>query len=464
LARALVLAPDVLLLDEPTNHLDIDSIEWLEGFLSNYPGTVFFVTHDRMFMTHLATRIVELDRGKIYSWACDYNTFLERKQAALDNEESMWHHFDQKLGKEELWIRQGVKARRKRNEGRVKALERLREEKKTQRKQEGLVRMRAQKSILSGYKVIKAIQVGFGYGDTCLIRNFSTQIMREDKIGVIGPNGSGKTTLLRLLLGELSPQKGKVILGTNLEIAYYDQLREQLDEEKTVAENINDGSETVIINGKPKHILGYLQDFLFAPDRARTKVKVLSGGERNRLFLARLFSKPSNVLVMDEPTNDLDIETLELLEELLLEYPGTLLLVSHDRAILNNVVTSTIVLEGDGLINEYPGGYDDWLAQRPPASKPEPVKIKVKKPTVKKVKPIVPRKLSHKEQQELDGLPLKIEQLEEEQKMLYSLLADFSFYQRAPAEISKAKARSAFLSEELRKAYERWDYLAELAE
>ncbi|MFA5275579.1 MAG: ATP-binding cassette domain-containing protein [Candidatus Omnitrophota bacterium] len=464
LARALALKPEVLLLDEPTNHLDIDSINWLEGFLANYPGTIFFVTHDRMFMTHLATRIVELDRGKIYSWACDYNTFLTRKQAALDIEESEWNHFDKKLAEEEIWIRQGVKARRCRNEGRVKALERLREEKKTQRKQEGTVRMRAQKSVLSGHKVIKAANLSFSYGDKCLIRDFSTQVMRQDKIGVIGPNGSGKTTLLRILLGELAPQRGKVTLGTNLEVAYYDQLREQLDEEKTVAENVNGASETIIINGKPKHILGYLQDFLFAPDRSRTQVKVLSGGERNRLFLARLFSKPSNVLVMDEPTNDLDIETLELLEELLLEYPGTLLLVSHDRAFLNNVVTSTIVLEGDGVINEYPGGYDDWLSQRQPVSKPELVKVKVKKEPAKKVKPIIPRKLVYKEQQELDGLPLKIEKLEEEQKALYSLLADISFYQKDPAEIAQAKARSASLSEELQKAYDRWDYLAELAE
>src|SRR3989339_1895528 len=381
LAKALVIKPEILLLDEPTNHLDIDTIDWLEEFLKEYPGTVFFVTHDRMFMTHLATRIVELDRGRIYSRSCDYRTFLERKQAALDIEEVEWGHFDKKLAEEEKWIRQGVKARRCRNEGRIKALERLREEKKTQRKQEGLVRMRAQKSILSGHRVIKAAHLGFSYGDKCLIRDFSTQIMRQDKIGVIGPNGSGKTTLLRILLGKLAPQRGKVVFGTNLEIAYYDQLREQLDEDKTVAENINGESETILINGKPRHILGYLQDFLFTPDRARTRVKVLSGGERNRLFLAQLFSKPSNVLVMDEPTNDLDIETLELLEELLLEYPGTLLLVSHDRAFLNNVVTSTIVLEGDGVIAEYPGGYDDWLSQRQPISKPEPLKIKVKKAT-----------------------------------------------------------------------------------
>jgi len=417
-----------------------------------------------MFMTHLATRIVELDRGIIYSWPCDYKTFLERKQALLDTEEAEWGHFDKKLAEEEKWIRQGVKARRCRNEGRVKALERLREEKKAQRKQEGQVRMRAQKSIISGHRVIKVSHLGFSYGDKCLIRDFSTQIMRQDKIGLIGPNGSGKTTLLRILLGKLAAHRGKAVLGTNLEVAYYDQLREQLDENKTVAENINGTSDTIIINGKPKHILGYLQDFLFAPERSRTQVKVLSGGERNRLLLARLFSKPSNVLVMDEPTNDLDIETLELLEELLLEYSGTLLLVSHDRAFLNNVVTSTIVLEGDGVIHEYPGGYDDWLSQRQPALLPEPLKIKVKKKPVKKEKPIVPRKLTYKEQQELDSLPLKIEKLEEEQKALYGLLADFSFYQRDPVQIAQTKARCASLSDELREAYARWEYLEELLE
>jgi ATP-binding cassette subfamily F protein uup len=464
LARALVLRPEVLLLDEPTNHLDIDSINWLEGFLSDYPGTVFFVTHDRMFMTHLATRIVELDRGRLFSWSCDYKTFLERKQAALDMEESEWDHFDKKLAEEEVWIRQGVKARRCRNEGRVKALERLRQEKKTQRKEEGLVRMRAQQSVLSGHKVIKAFQLHFGYNDKCLIRDFSTTIMRQDKIGVIGPNGSGKTTLLRILLGELAPQRGKVVLGTNLEIAYYDQLREQLDEEKTVAENINGSSETIIINGKPKHILGYLQDFLFSPDRSRTKVKVLSGGERNRLFLARIFSKPSNVLVMDEPTNDLDIETLELLEELLSEYDGTLLLVSHDRQFLNNVVTSTIALEGDGVVNEYPGGYDDWLSQHHTVAAPESPKVKVKKAPVKKEKPIVPRKLTFKEQKELDELPLKIEKLEEEQNALYAQFADISFFQKTPAERAQAKARSEELSSELDKSNQRWEYLENLSE
>ncbi|MFA6217801.1 MAG: ATP-binding cassette domain-containing protein [Candidatus Omnitrophota bacterium] len=464
LARALVIKPEVLLLDEPTNHLDIDSINWLEEFLSNYPGTVFFVTHDRMFMTHLATRIIELDRGRIYSWQCDYKTFLERKQAALDIDEAAWGHFDKKLAEEEIWIRRGVKARRCRNEGRVKALERLREEKKTQRKQEGQVRMRAQNSILSGHRVIKAFQLGFGYGDKCLIKDFSTQIMRGDKIGLIGPNGSGKTTLLRILMGKLTPQRGTVTLGTNLEVAYYDQLREQLDEDRTVAENVNNAGDTIIINGKPKHVLGYLQEFLFAPERSLTQVKVLSGGERNRLFLARLFSKPSNVLVMDEPTNDLDIETLELLEELLLEYQGTLILVSHDRAFLNNVVTSTIVMEGEGEINEYPGGYDDWLSQCKPKAALEPPKIKAIKEPVKKKKPIVQRKLNQKEQKELDSLPAKIEKIEEEQEVIYNLLADFNFYQRDPTEVERVKTRSASLSDELQKAYQRWEYLEELAE
>jgi ABC transport system ATP-binding/permease protein len=463
LARALVLKPEVLLLDEPTNHLDIDSMLWLEGFLLNYPGTVFFVTHDRMFMTRLATRILELDRGRIFSWPCDYKTFLERKQAMLDIDEARWGHFDKKLAEEEIWIRKGVKARRCRNEGRVKALERLREEKKTQRKAIGDVRMRAQKVDPSGHRVVKVSQLGFSYGEKCIVRDFTTQIMRGDKIGVIGPNGSGKTTLLRLLLGKLLPQKGKVTLGTNLQIAYYDQLREELDEEATVAENINGESDTIVINGKPKHIIGYLQDFLFTPDRARTPIKVLSGGERNRLFLARLFSKPSNVLVMDEPTNDLDIETLELLEELLLEYPGTLLLVSHDRAFLNNVVTSTMVLEGDGVINEYAGGYDDWLSQRK-LEAPTLVKEKPAKAIVRPKKPIVPRKLTTKEQRELDSLDSEIEKIEEEQKQIYALLADFKFYEKDAAEIASTKARLEFLTNELEKAYARWEYLEELSE
>jgi len=458
LARALVLKPEVLLLDEPTNHLDIDAINWLEGFLKNYPGTLFFVTHDRMFMTKLATRIVELDRGKIYSWSCDYKTFLERKQALLDVEAAQRADFDKKLVEEEVWIRKGVKARRTRNEGRVKALERMREEKKDQRQVMGQARIKSHEAEDSGHLVIKASHLGFSYENNCLIRDFSTQIMRGDKIGLIGPNGSGKTTLLRILLGQLAPQKGKVRHGTNLEIAYYDQLREQLEEERTVIENVTGGSDTLTINGKPRHVIGYLQDFLFTPDRARTPVKVLSGGERNRLFLARLFTKPSNFLVMDEPTNDLDIETQELLEELLMEYSGTVILVSHDRAFLNNVVTSTIVMEGKGEISEYPGGYDDWLAQRgeqKPGAKPKLKAVGGQS----ELKPLAVRKLSFKEQRELDGLPARIAQLEAEQEKIYALLADVSFYQRKEEEIEQTKARAEALAEELLRAYERWEYL-----
>jgi ATP-binding cassette subfamily F protein uup len=461
LARALVLKPDVLLLDEPTNHLDIDSIDWLEGFLKNYPGTVFFVTHDRQFMANIATKIMEIDRGRLMSWSCDYTTFLERKQMALENEESQRHDFQKKLAQEEIWIRQGVKARRCRNEGRVKALERMRIERQAQRQAIGQVKFRAQETDPSGHLVIKASRIGQSYGENCLIRDFSTNIMRGDKIGVIGPNGSGKTTLLRILLGKMQPSKGTSRHGTNLEIAYYDQLREQLDEEKTVAENVCGTSDTVTINGKPRHVIGYLQDFLFPPDRARTPVKVLSGGERNRLLLARLFTRPSNVLVMDEPTNDLDIETLELLEELLSDYSGTLLLVSHDRAFLNNVVTSTIVLEGEGEVNEYPGGYDDWQSQ----VKENALKVKPadgasrSKGTFRMQKPRVPRKLSYKEERELEILPGKIEKLELEQAELYTLLADVAFYQRDPKEITRTEAQSEALEAEILVAYERWELL-----
>ncbi len=457
LAKALVIKPEILLLDEPTNHLDIDTIDWLEGFLKNYPGTVFFVTHDRMFMTHLATRILELDRGKIFNWTCDYQTFLQRKQMALEIESAQRADFDKKLAEEEVWIRKGVKARRTRNEGRVKVLERMRQDKKNQRQQIGKVRIQAQEAENSGHLVIKAAHLGFSYGDHCVIRDFSTQIMRGDKIGVIGANGSGKTTLLRILLGQLPPHKGKTRLGTNLEVLYYDQLREQLDEDKTVIENVTNGGETVTIDGKPRHVIGYLQDFLFTPDRARTPVKVLSGGERNRLLLARLFTKPSNFLVMDEPTNDLDIETQELLEELLMEYSGTLILVSHDRTFLNNVVTSTIVLEGNGEIYEYAGGYDDWLAQRGTKSKvaKPPAMPKAQDPA----KPFVKRKLSFKEEKELASLPAQIEKLEAEQEKFYALFADVTFYQRDPQEVAAAQARADVVVGELYKSYQRWEEL-----
>ncbi|MBF0532194.1 MAG: ATP-binding cassette domain-containing protein [Candidatus Omnitrophica bacterium] len=466
LARALVLKPEVLLLDEPTNHLDIDAIKWLEGFLKNYAGAIFFVTHDRQFMVNLATRITELDRGRLFSWACDYPTFLQRKQMELEIETATRADFDKKLAAEEVWIRQGVKARRCRNEGRVKALQRLRAEKQAQRQAVGQVKFRVQETDPSGHLVIKASRLGQSYGDLCLIRDFSTQIMRGDKIGVIGPNGSGKTTLLKILLSKMQPSKGSIRFGTNLEIAYYDQMREQLDEEKTVIENICGASDSITINGKPRHIIGYLQDFLFSPDRARTPVKVLSGGERNRLFLAWLFTKPSNLLVMDEPTNDLDIETLELLEEMLLDYSGTLLLVSHDRAFLNNVVTSTMVLEGAGEVNEYPGGYDDWLDQRPkPAQSAAAVREKPREPRREEVQPAMPnfvRKLSNKEERELASLPAKIESLEAEQDRILDIVAEVNFYKKDPAEILKIKAKLECIEDELLAVFERWEHLESL--
>ncbi len=454
LAKALVLKPDILMLDEPTNHLDIESIDWLEGFLKAYEGTVIFVTHDRMFMQRLANKIIELDRGKLFSWACDYATFLERKQMALDNEAAERAQFEKKLAQEEIWIRQGIKARRTRNEGRVVALEKLREQKKAQRQIMGTVRMKAQEAERSGQMVVKADHIGHSYGDKCLVRDFSTMIMRGDKIGLIGPNGSGKTTLLKILLEQLVPQKGTVRSGTNLQIAYYDQLREQLDENKTVVENVCGSGETVTINGRARNAMGYLQDFLFSPARARTPVRVLSGGERNRLFLARLFTKPSNLLVMDEPTNDLDVETLELLEELLIDYAGTLLLVSHDRAFLNNVVTSTIVLEGNGVIGEYSGGYDDWLNRG--RKQGRPVSKSVPPPVEKKE---VPSGRSPQEKKELEKIPEKIQKLESEQEKVYAVLADPSFYQKDPKEISQIQKQADALAREIQQLYERWEAL-----
>jgi len=459
LARALVLKPEVLLLDEPTNHLDIESIDWLEGFLKAYEGTIFFVTHDRTFMQNLATKIAELDRGKLYSWESNYATFLENKQAALDAEASERAEFDKKLAREEVWIRQGIKARRTRNEGRVRALEALRGEKAAQRQVMGKVRMKVQEADRSGQVVVKADHITHGFGDKLLIRDYSTEIMRGDKIGLIGANGSGKTTLLKILLGTLIPQKGTVRIGTNLQVSYYDQLREHIDGEKSVAENICSG-DTVTINGKSKHIMAYLQDFLFSPDRARTPAKVLSGGERNRLFLARLFTNTSNLLVMDEPTNDLDIETLELLEELLVEYTGTLILVSHDRTFLNNVVTSTIVLEGNGMVYDHPGGYDDWLSEKFEKNKAikEQAAVTAKKPAPKPAKEAASR-LSASEQKELAGLPKKIDVLDAEKKAFYIRMAEPGYYQQEPAEIAKVRARLDQIAEELNSLYARWELL-----
>ena len=461
LARGLVCQPEILLLDEPTNHLDIASIGWLEEFLLRYKGTIFFVTHDRMFLQKTANRIMELDRGKLSDWECDYQTFLLRKEALLDAEEKQRALFDKKLAQEEVWLRQGIKARRTRNEGRVRSLEKMRAVRRERRMVTGTVRMKTHEAERSGAKTIEVKNLGYRYDDTSVVKDFSTTIMRGDKVGIIGPNGSGKTTLLRLLLGELRPRKGTVHHGTHIQITYFDQLREQLKEDKTVYYNVGEGSDFITLHGKQRHVMSYLQDFLFSPDRARVSASVLSGGERNRLLLARLFTRPSNVLVMDEPTNDLDIETLELLEELLVDYKGTLLLVSHDRAFLNNVVTSTIVFEGEGEVNEYVGGYDDWLRQRKLGEKTS------KKPVNGEPELLVkkrdrPRKLSFKEKRELEILPERIESLETEQDQLHQTMSDPLFYQKQKDEIVSIKTRLSIVDTELADAYKRWETLERL--
>jgi len=455
LGRALVAEPDLLLLDEPTNHLDIESIDWLEGFLLGYRGALLFVTHDRMLMKRLATRMVELDRGRLMNWQCGYDDFLERKEALMHSEARQNALFDKKLSEEEVWVRQGIKARRTRNEGRVRALIEMRRQRQERRELVGDVRLRAQEAELSGKLVIEAKGLGFSYKEGGpVIKAFSTLILRGDKVGVIGPNGSGKTTLLKLLLGQLSPASGAVRLGTRLEVAYFDQHRSALDEDKSVQDNIGEGNSQIIIDGRPRHVIGYLQDFLFSPDRARTPVKALSGGERNRLVLAKLFSRPSNMLVMDEPTNDLDSETLDLLEELLVDYPGTVLLVSHDRAFLNNVVTSTIVFEKDGL-NEYVGGYDDWLSQRPKEAEAKAEKA----PKQERTKKERAAKLGFKEERELKELPERIEALEAEQQTLYSQMSEPDFYKKAGQSAATAKARVEEIEEKLKEMYLRWEEL-----
>jgi ATPase components of ABC transporters with duplicated ATPase domains len=467
LAQAIVQDPDILLLDEPTNHLDIDSISWLEGFLKNYSGTLIFITHDRVFLQGLANRILEVDRGQLFDWTCDYATFLTRKQQLLEAEEKQNALFDKKLAAEEVWIRQGIKARRTRNEGRVRALKKMREERAARRQRIGNVKMQSSTAERSGHLVVEMTDVSFSYNDRPIIRNFSTLITRGDKVGIIGPNGAGKSTLLKLILGELTPTAGQIRQGTNLQVIYFDQLREQIDEEKTVAENVGEGLETIEINGQRKHIMGYLQDFLFTPDRARRPARYLSGGERNRMLLARIFKRPSNVMVLDEPTNDLDQETLELLEELVNDYPGTVLLVSHDRAFLNNIVTSTIVLTGDGQIQEYDGGYDDYIRQRTEAERREaeraassaqPKSQQTSTPasqtTARKVK------LTWKEQRELEALPELIEKLEAEQAELHARMADPAFYKQSGAEIAAVNARLEELSRTLTEQYARWEDLA----
>ena len=457
LAAALVSDPDLLLLDEPTNHLDIAAIDWLEAFLLQREKALLFVTHDRLLLRKLATRIVELDRGRLSSWSCDYDAFLQRKRAALDAEAQEWARLDKKIAQEEIWIHQGITARRTRNEGRLRALQALRAARRSRRQQPGSVRLQAQDAQRSGKRVIQATDLSYSYTDQPLIHNFSTTIMRGDKVGIIGPNGSGKTTLLQLLLGLLPPQRGIAEHGTRLRIAYFDQLRMQLDETKTVRDMVGDGHDTVTLNGKPRHIISYLQDFLFPPDRARSPVKALSGGERNRLLLARLFLQPSNVLVLDEPTNDLDVDTLELLEELLLDYPGTVLLVSHDRALLNNVVTSVVAFEGEGRVHEYVGGYDDWLRQRRP--EPPHTPSSQLKPGTSRPPRATRKKLSYKEQQELHALPEKIEQLEAEQSQLHQQLADPKLYQHSGDQVGSLKARLSAVEHELEAAFARWETL-----
>ena len=459
LAKALVRGPDVLFLDEPTNHLDLAAIGWLEEYLSRYTGTILFVTHDRALIRKVATRIIDIDRGRLASWSCNYDTYLQRKEAAIEAETRQRAEFDKKLAKEEVWIRTGIQARRTRNEGRVRALEELRNLRAVRRDQPGDVRMSLQEAERSGRMVIEAKNVSFAYDSQPIIRDFSTTIMRGDRVGLIGPNGSGKTTLLRLLIGELSPQSGMVRHGTNLEVACFDQLHAQLDDAKSVRDNVRDGADTIEINGVRRHIIGYLEDFLFTSEQAAEPVSRLSGGERNRLLLARLLTKPSNVLVMDEPTNDLDVETLELLENLLVEYPGTLLLVSHDREFLNNVVTSTLVLEDEGRVKEYAGGYDDWLRQRPAEAvpnKPELIKENARPaipPTPR------PRRLTYAEQRELESLHERIEVLEAEIGELHRAMASPTYYRQNPSEIVKTSARLQSLEKELAEAYRRWENL-----
>ena len=454
LARALVGEPDLLLLDEPTNHLDVEVIQWLEDRLLEFRGGVLFVTHDRALLTRLATRILELDRGALTSWPGDYPNFLAKKALALEEEERRDALFDKKLAQEEAWIRRGIKARRTRNEGRVRALVALREERRRRREVQGRVQFGVEEAQASGKLVIEAERVSFGFGGTPIVRDLSLRIRRGDRIGLIGPNGIGKTTLLKLLLGELAPDKGRVRLGTKLEVAYFDQLRMQLAHEQTVMENVAEGSEYFELGGERRHVLGYLQDFLFSPARARAKVATLSGGERSRLLLARLFAQPANLLVLDEPTNDLDIETLELLEERLLEFSGTILLVSHDRAFVDNVVTSTLAFEGEGRVYEYVGGYTEWLRQRrTPAAAPG--RRAQLAPAVAKPAP-APAKLSFEERRELEQLPARIEALEKLQQELGEQASRPEFYRQAAAERAPVEARLAALPAELEAAYARW--------
>ena len=458
LARALVCNPDLLLLDEPTNHLDIEAIQWVEQFLLKWEGSLLFISHDRRFMDNLANRFIEIDRGKLQDYNCDYSTYLVRKEENLEIEERQNALFDKRLSQEEVWIRQGIKARRTRNEGRVRALESMRSEYADRRKQLGTARMDIHQAEKSGKIVAEATDVTFAFGDgIAVVKNFSTLIQRGDKVGFIGRNGVGKTTLIKLLLGELTAQQGTIKTGTNLNIAYFDQYRSALDEDKTVQDNVSGGRDMLEIAGKSRHVISYLQDFLFAPERCRQPVKALSGGERNRLLLAKLFTQPSNVLVLDEPTNDLDIDTLDLLEELLINYKGTVILVSHDRAFLNNVVTSTLVFDGSGTIEQYVGGYDDWLRQR---KTEQTAKVAAPKVPSKSSTPSTPSiKLSYKDQRELDGLPAEIEGLEISISEISGQISEPGFYQTDRAAIEVVEGQLANAQKQLAESYARWELL-----
>ena len=460
LGRALVAIPDLLLLDEPTNHLDIEAITWLEDMMIDFDGALLFISHDRAFVRRLATRIIELDRGQLRVWPGNYDAYVVQKRAALESEATHAALFDKKLAQEEVWIRRGVEARRTRNEGRVRALKQLRIQRSERRDRIGQVEIRVQDASPSGKLVFEAVDMRMSFGSAAIIEGFSARIMRGDRIGIIGPNGCGKTTLIKLLVGDLEPVSGIIKRGTGLLPAYFDQQREQLDLNASIADNVTGGSgDTVTIDGQPRHVSGYLRDFLFPPERLHAPVSMLSGGERNRLLLARLFARPSNLLVMDEPTNDLDADTLELLEEMVANYAGTLLLVSHDRAFLDNVVTSTLVFEGEGRINEYVGGYSDWLRQaRAAAAKPTPpsrgtAPIHAPAPVAKA------RRLSYKEQRELESMPEKIQRLEAEQAQLNAFVAEPELFKRDPVQAAQRLQRLQTLAGELERAYTRWDSL-----
>ena len=469
LARALAAQPDLLLLDEPTNHLDLESILWLEEFLLEKKPSLFFVTHDRAFLRKIATRIVELDRGRLAGWACDYDTYLVRKQDVLEAEEKQRALFDKKLAQEEEWIRRGVKAQRSRATARIHALQAMRAAARARRDRVGTATIKVTEAERTGVKVIEAANVNFAWPDgKVVLRDFSTVIQRGEKIGILGPNGAGKTTLIKLLLGQLSPTAGVLKHGTNLEVVYFDQLRAQIDDNKTVADNIANGNPTVTIEGHTRNVISYLQDFLFEPARARTPARVLSGGERNRLLLARLFTQPANVLVLDEPTNDLDAETLDLLEDLLVEFQGTLLLVSHDREFLDEVVTSTLVFEGDGRLGDYVGGYTDWqnekmkMAARAAPSAQSSGKKATGSTSLTTTAPERRRKLTGKETKELEALPAKIEALEKEQVLLTAQLADPAFYKKQAARFTEVKARLETVEKEHATAFARWEELERL--